>query len=52
MKRALVYGNAWRSDTPGFLAIREACLQRGVEVEGVGYGFGRPTDRPQSCFLL
>jgi hypothetical protein len=46
VKRALVYGNAWRSDTPGFLAIREACLQRGVEVEGVGYGFGRPTDRP------
>jgi hypothetical protein len=47
VKRALVYGNAWRPDTPGFLAIREACLRRGIEVEGVGYGLGRPTDRPQ-----
>jgi glycosyltransferase involved in cell wall biosynthesis len=46
VKRALVYGNAWRDDTPAFLAIREACLQRGVEVEGVGYGFGRPTVEP------
>jgi Glycosyltransferase Family 4 len=46
VKRALVYGNAWRPDTPGFLAIREACLRRGIEVEGVGYGFGRPTDGP------
>jgi hypothetical protein len=46
VKRALVYGNAWRSDAPAFLAIREACLRRGVEVEGVGYAFGRPTDQP------
>jgi Glycosyltransferase Family 4 len=47
VKRALVYGNAWRQDAPAFVAIREACLPRGIEVEGVGYGFGRPTDRPQ-----
>ena len=31
VKRALVYGNAWRSDTPGFLAIREACLRNQPE---------------------
>lgn len=47
VKRALVYGNAWRPDAPAFFAIREACFRRGVELEGVGYGFGRPTDRPQ-----
>jgi glycosyltransferase involved in cell wall biosynthesis len=46
VKRALVYGNAWRDDAPAFLTIREACLRRGVEVEGAGYGFGRPTERP------
>jgi glycosyltransferase involved in cell wall biosynthesis len=45
VKRALVYGNAWRPDTPTFLTIREACLRRGIEVEGVGYGFGGPTDQ-------
>ncbi len=46
VRRALVYGNAWRPNSPAFLAIREACLRHGLELEGAGYGFGRPTDRP------
>ncbi len=46
-RRALVYGNGWRPDAPAFVAIREVCLRRGLELECAGYGFGRPTDRPQ-----
>jgi hypothetical protein len=48
VKKALVYGNAWSAEHPAFLAIREACLRQGFEVEGAGYGFGRPTNRPEA----
>jgi len=46
VRRALVYGNGWSADSPAFLAIREACLSRGFELEGAGYAFGRPTAQP------
>lgn len=46
VRRALVYGNGWSTESPAFLAIREACLSHGFELEGAGHAFGRPTDRP------
>jgi hypothetical protein len=45
--RALFFNRHHRADSETVSAVREAVSRRGLELEGIGYYFGRLTDTPE-----
>lgn len=49
-RRAIIYSNRVTPKSDASRAIAEACAQRGIEVRGVGMGFGAVVQHPMQAF--